>query len=898
MSREEVLSALLRKDMLHPNILLLKKFLLTVYHGWFRINGFSPDEKYSLSEYLLDDERLIIDFTRLNEKAREKFLKWFLAPHSSQANQALLSGVATNNYRGYTAEVGLSRWGRIINFLFHRKKSYHWDFPPQESPSNNHLKGLELCQDTLGLLIGLNQSFVENNGTKYHAINDNQSKPLRNTKRVLLTDDMVNKLITTDLDSFDFDSAISRPHPFSINVTLESKRLLAMQEYRKTQRLFREKAWFKRLWDWIHSFFVNPPQEIEMTEIRSGSKKYRLLFSEGEVQVFKRENDGQIFVTEKRPELDSMVFCGGGAKIFAHVGALKAFEEHGIKPVKYAGSSAGAIMAALAYLGCSSTEILTFFQWFKQDNLIHYEVDSSGLSDARAMKAALDYMVMKKVNEIIQKYGVDKTPEGQKFLADKVFKDGKITFESLHFLKKRYPDCCLGEKLTVTATDVKNRTTSYFSYATSPHMELSNAVKISASFPVVFKPTVVAGVRYKDGGILSNLPTEIFIGDLSTLLESEHGNCLSMVAFQFDNGYERNLLDKFAERVYRENFFWNWLYSLFTGVKDPVSGWERDRLKLLQHSNQVVLIPVGNVSSTQFDLDKDSQNTLVDNGYQAGKNYITARYKLNDKTAKNDELMYSNFSSIEELLYFSCYRGHADWFEKLAVEAEKEGVSREKIHQLRNSYFSSSKEEEKPLRASNANSSSLDSLGGFLGAQWMTRRNMQLFESIYPIFHKLPYNFLTNTQDLKFFKLARHSLSLDRPLEGLKYLKQIKGETHVLLSIFIQILSTAQLGKIDETISKFKLLMVSLQDANMEKLKHSSFYGKWNLLVRQSCRILKLFEQQNWADNYDLCASLKEGEEPLQTLAIKDAPVLDNRVNDEYSINNENYEVSQQCLNS
>ncbi|WED44123.1 Dot/Icm T4SS effector VpdC [Legionella cardiaca] len=895
MPQENTFDGLLRKDIvLYPNILLLKKFLLTVHHGWFRINGLSPDEKYSLADYLLDEERLIIDFTRLSEQSRDKFLKWFLVPHGRDAHQELLSGVTTNNYRGYTAEVGLSWWGKVINLLFYRRKSYHWHLASYDSSLNHQITGLEVCQDAHGLLIGLKQFAIEDKGEKYHETNDNQIEPLRNTKRVLITDDMVDKLLATDLSSCDFHSMVSQPHPFSIGVLSNSQRMQAMREYRQTQRLFSAKPWYERLWDWMKALFEEMPQEIELEEIHSGSKKYHLLFSEGDVQVFKRDKDGHILVIEKRPELSSRVFCGGGAKIFAHVGAIKAFEEVGIKPSQHAGSSAGAIMAVLCYLGYSSNDILTFFQWFKQDNLIHYDIDSSGLSDARAMKAALDYMITKKVNEIIKTYEVDKTPEGRRFLADKVFKHGKITFESLHSLKQRIPECSLGDKLIVTATNVERRKTRYFSYATTPWMEVSEAVKTSASFPLVFKPTIVEGAKHKDGGILNNLPTEAFRGDLSTFLESEHGNCLSMVAFQFDNGYERGLLDKFVDRVYRENFFWNWIYGLLTGVRDPVSGWERDRLKLLQHSNQVVLIPVGNVSSTQFDLDQDTQNTLVDNGYKAAKNYINVRYNVDEGSAKNEEHMYSTFASIEELLCFCCYRGHGTWFERVALEARKEGVEEQKIKQLRNQHFATCEKEksnEKEKKASE--NTSFIKTGSILEKQWVIR-NMQLFEAIYPIFHKLSCAFLTTPGDINLFKLARHSLSLNRPLAGLKYLREIKGEQHVLLAMFIQILNTSYLEKIEEVVNKLKVLEVVLQNPqNFEELKKPEFYDKWHLLPRQNNRILKLLSTNNWLKARELCIALKQGEEPLETIMIEN-PSLEGT--EDGNADNRSFEGNRTCF--
>ncbi|MDI9818773.1 MULTISPECIES: Dot/Icm T4SS effector VpdC [unclassified Legionella] len=877
MPREDVLSALLRKDIVHyPNILLLKKFLLTVHLGWFRINGMPPDSQYSLGDYLLDDERIILDFTRMSERVRDKFLRWFIKPHDGNAHMAFLSGVATNNYRGYTAEVELSWWGRVTNLLFYKKKSYHWYLAPLEFSFNYQLTGMEICQDEHGLLIGLNQFSVEDKGLKYHHPEDGQVDPLRNAKRVFLTDKMVESLMVADIESYDFDSIIYKPHPFSIHVSSNSQRMKAMKEYRETQRLFSVKPWYLKLLSWIKSWFLKIPESFEMKDIRLGNREYQPILERKNIQVFRRANDGQILVIEKRPELDSMVFCGGGAKIFAHVGALKAFEEAGIKPANYAGSSAGAIMIVLCYLGCSSEEILDFFQKFKQENLIHYEIDRSGLSDARAVKAALDYMITKKVNAIITKYKIDKTPEGKRFLTNSVLKNGKISFKSLHLLKTHYPDCGLGDKLIVTATNVPQRKTRYFSYTTTPDMEVSEAVKTSASFPIVFKPTLLDGELHNDGGVLSNFPTEAFRGDLSTLLESEHGNCLSMVAFQFDNGKERSLLDKLADRVYRENFIWNWIYGLLTGVKDPVSGWERDRLKLLQHSNQVVLIPINNISATQFNIGSNEKTVLIDNGYQAAKNYLTVRYQQTaNSRAINEEYMYSSFGSIEELLCFCCYRGHADWFEYIASEAESLGVYGTRIEDLRQQYFSSFPKKETVTRCEkgkNITDSFTLQFTDLLEKQRVIK-NMTLFEVLYPVFQSLPCAFIKNPQDLKLFKFARHSLCLARPLAGLKHLKLIQGETHVLVSIFIHILTYSRFEQIEETTQKLKLLGSILQKT--EPLNHVSFWGKWNLLPRQVSRVLKEMDRQQWSESYELCSSLKEGDEPLETFNIKEPELED-----------------------
>ena len=52
------------------------------------------------------------------------------------------------------------------------------------------------------------------------------------------------------------------------------------------------------------------------------------------------------------------IFQGGGAKGITHVGALKAIEEERFVPVGVAGTSAGAIIAALVAVGYRADDLL------------------------------------------------------------------------------------------------------------------------------------------------------------------------------------------------------------------------------------------------------------------------------------------------------------------------------------------------------------------------------------------------------------------------------------------------------------------------------------------------------------------------------------------------------------
>src|SRR5213593_1252453 len=53
----------------------------------------------------------------------------------------------------------------------------------------------------------------------------------------------------------------------------------------------------------------------------------------------------------------ALVLGGGGMKGFAHIGVLKALEERGIRPARYAGTSIGAMVGAAAVAGMSPDEL-------------------------------------------------------------------------------------------------------------------------------------------------------------------------------------------------------------------------------------------------------------------------------------------------------------------------------------------------------------------------------------------------------------------------------------------------------------------------------------------------------------------------------------------------------------
>ncbi|MGL5920895.1 MAG: patatin-like phospholipase family protein [Bacteroidales bacterium] len=68
---------------------------------------------------------------------------------------------------------------------------------------------------------------------------------------------------------------------------------------------------------------------------------------------------------ENKPFRIGLALSGGGAKGFAHIGALKALNEYGLEPDIVSGVSAGSLVGALYCDGYTTEEMLEMFQVIK-----------------------------------------------------------------------------------------------------------------------------------------------------------------------------------------------------------------------------------------------------------------------------------------------------------------------------------------------------------------------------------------------------------------------------------------------------------------------------------------------------------------------------------------------------
>lgn len=857
MTPQHVISQLLASDahQYPQNLELLKKIIITAYLGRLQINGLPPDNKIAFGNYLFDNEQIMFDFTRVSDEKRELFKQWFLDPHQKDKTKAFLSGVTVNEYRGFTAEVALTWWGRIVSW-FQGLYQEHWRIADLDLSLKNishyQLTGIQMCHGNHGTLIGFNQFLVPGIGTKYNDPNDSQQEPLGNTKRVFITDKLVDRLITLNIKNIKFESVCKSPHPQSIEVSDPQERLDKMHDYRKMQSFMSLKPWYVRIWGWFFPWIND--EKVKSKSIKE--KQVVSLYETKKIEIFRFLKSHEILVRERKPNIENIVLCGGGAKIFAHIGVWKALNEAKIYPDKFAGSSAGAIMALLCYLGYSASEIEELFKHFKHEHLVHFDININGFSEAHSLKTALDYAITHKLNQIVTEYQIP-------------YPEGKITFATLEAIRQKCPGCGIGKELVVTATNKRQGTTRYFSFLHSPNFEVSEAVKTSASFPIVYRSTLIDGEEHNDGGILNNFPTEPFSDDHSTLLESEYGNNLKVLAVKFDDGPERKAIDRVMDRVYRENVVLNWIYRLLTGVSDPASGWEKDRLKLRKYACQSIVINVDNVSSSSFTVGEETRKQMIDAGYEETNNYLNMRYRKNDSEEyENEEFMYTTFSSLGELLSYCCYRGDKHWFEIVyRLIAESTAPNRTELMQqaedLRSLYFSttaasqkSPKQDESPLT--------------FFGNEIMPNTsstsigndNHKILLAVYPVLLKLSQDLLNDSTDKKIFDFARHSFSLKAPFTCLNHFAKIRNETHVIFHIAISLLKELKANPSEKVYEAFAQLLDLLNSSNKNIYKEE-YFARWDLSFSQSLRILGILRKDSKV-HPRLLRSLSRGSEPMQ----------------------------------
>lgn len=301
------------------------------------------------------------------------------------------------------------------------------------------------------------------------------------------------------------------------------------------------------------------------------------------------------------------VFQGGGCKAIAYIGAYEKAYEEGMFFSELAGTSAGAVIAALIAAGGSPKDLrkvvndVNFSQFKKPCGKSCWPV--------RLAEAALAWNEKRK-HQHPQKDNFWQTikeckPYSWKALNKNLgfFDSEVIEVKMREWLKEltgkdnvTFAD--LAPNLHIVATDVVNKSVMEWNKNDTPDMPVAKAVRASCSIPVYFTPTERIWV---DGGLMSNCPDFIFGDD---------PNYYQMLTLRVKSEQEDvNGFDGFV----------NYGKQL---VNTIVEGADNLQHTFVSSPNNIEIMTTG-ISATDFDLITPQViDELIGDGYRSMKDFL------------------------------------------------------------------------------------------------------------------------------------------------------------------------------------------------------------------------------------------------------------------------------------
>lgn len=198
---------------------------------------------------------------------------------------------------------------------------------------------------------------------------------------------------------------------------------------------------------------------------------------------------------EKRKNELGVVFSGGGLQGIAHIGAVRALYELGLRPQYVAGTSSGSAMAALTAMGCTPDEM--------QDFAEHYW---ETLADFRPIPIVAQLASLK-FNKSTDKDGLKDGAVISNVIRKAMDNKGVRGFQNLPInLSICTNDTYTTDECIFTTLD-EGLQTDHIHYICGAPLEL--AVRASMTFPGIYTTCNYQGYNFIDGGSKDNLPTKI-----------------------------------------------------------------------------------------------------------------------------------------------------------------------------------------------------------------------------------------------------------------------------------------------------------------------------------------------------------------------------------------------------
>lgn len=190
-----------------------------------------------------------------------------------------------------------------------------------------------------------------------------------------------------------------------------------------------------------------------------------------------------------------VALAGGGLKGLAHIGALQALEELGVKIEYLSGTSSGSIFASFYAMGYSTEQI-------KEKTMKHYKM-LTRIEKTPLFKAGATYLTsgVARIQGLIPGENIEN-------LVKEISKDKKIT--NMNQLEIPYAITTvdtISTKECIFLSKEMNLESDEIDYIYNA--PIATATRASMSFPGVYTPCTYGKYNFIDGGTKDNLPVKV-----------------------------------------------------------------------------------------------------------------------------------------------------------------------------------------------------------------------------------------------------------------------------------------------------------------------------------------------------------------------------------------------------
>lgn len=301
------------------------------------------------------------------------------------------------------------------------------------------------------------------------------------------------------------------------------------------------------------------------------------------------------------------LFGGGAIRGVAYIGTLKAFEELGITADTLAGSSVGAIFAAMLAVGYTAEELK---QIFSKVNFELFKDIAIGIGPLFALSKGEVFLEW--LRELIEKkYYGDKYKKGE---------NRAVTFKDID------------KNLIIITTNLSNFECKEFSKFETPDYEIASAIRISSCMPGLMKPIEYNKTLLVDGDLQKSWP----MWKLSKHLANSNDRILEL---RLEGYYDSNNISgiDYANAVY------SCMTSMSTSFVTDVYA-NKDKFDYIVYNT-------GKTVVVDFNLNENKRNELIQSGYEQTINYFKKILPLKKAKIKNHYvIIHSHFIKIQKLL--------------------------------------------------------------------------------------------------------------------------------------------------------------------------------------------------------------------------------------------------------